>query len=52
MVSSSEPQYKLIIPPYIEWMKKYNHNFMRMWAWELLCWNTEGNREKKPLILR
>jgi len=28
---------------YLEWMKKYNHNFMRMWAWEMVQWNTKPN---------
>ncbi|MBN2410726.1 hypothetical protein JXQ31_03470 [candidate division KSB1 bacterium] len=30
---------------YIHWMKKYNHNFIRLWAWELMNWDTRGNRE-------
>jgi hypothetical protein len=29
-------------PDYLHLMKQYNHNFMRMWAWELLNWDTEG----------
>ena len=28
---------------YLAWMKKYNHNFMRMWAWEMVQWNTKPN---------
>ena len=32
-------------PAYIQWMKKYNHNFFRLWAWELLNWDTGANRE-------
>ena len=27
-------------------MAGYPHNFMRLWAWELLNWDTSGNREK------
>jgi len=30
---------------YIQWMKKYNHNFIRLWTWELLNWDTQSNRE-------
>jgi len=26
---------------YLHWMKEYNHNFIRLWSWELLTWNTE-----------
>ncbi len=33
---------------YLDWMAGYPHNFMRLWAWELLSWNTSGNREKQP----
>ena len=30
-------------PAYLEWMRKLNHNFMRMWAWEMIQWDTRGN---------
>ncbi|MFC2125675.1 DUF6298 domain-containing protein [Bacteroidota bacterium] len=33
-------------PAYIHWMKKSNQNFFRLWAWELLNWDTGANREK------
>lgn len=35
---------------YLQWMKKYNHNFMRLWTWELLNWNTQANHENTPRI--
>lgn len=28
---------------YLEWMKRYNHNFMRMWTWEMVQWDTTRN---------
>ncbi|UCD48811.1 MAG: hypothetical protein JSW27_14900 [Phycisphaerales bacterium] len=28
---------------YLDWMIRYNHNFMRMWAWEMVQWDTRGN---------
>jgi len=28
---------------YLDWMKKYGHNFMRMWAWEMTQWDTKAN---------
>jgi len=31
---------------YLDWMGKYDHNFMRMWAWEMVKWNTQGNNAK------
>lgn len=36
---------------YLEWMKRYNHNFIRLWAWELLNWETKsvGETESQKL---
>ena len=28
---------------YLTWMKQLNHNFMRMWAWEMTQWDTKPN---------
>ncbi|MGC9326200.1 MAG: DUF6298 domain-containing protein, partial [Candidatus Hinthialibacter sp.] len=28
---------------YLDWMVDLNHNFMRMWAWELFSWDTTAN---------
>jgi len=28
---------------YLKWMKGLNHNFMRMWAWEMTQWDTKPN---------
>lgn len=36
---------------YLDFMERYHHNFMRLWAWELLNWNTKGNREEEPKIV-
>lgn len=47
MTSSVYPE-KFDFAGYLKWMKQYNHNFIRLWAWELLNWNTEGNSETKP----
>jgi hypothetical protein len=35
---------------FIEWMKEYNHNFIRLWAWELMSWDTKGNREEDAKV--
>jgi hypothetical protein len=39
---------KFDYPGYIRWIKSLNQNFMRMWAWELLNWDTQGNWENEP----
>jgi hypothetical protein len=31
----------------LDWMQKLNHNFIRMWTWEPVTWNTKANRENK-----
>ncbi|MGB2808089.1 MAG: DUF6298 domain-containing protein [Sedimentisphaerales bacterium] len=31
----------------LNWMQKMNHNFIRMWTWEPVTWNTKANRENK-----
>ncbi|MHB8898115.1 MAG: DUF6298 domain-containing protein [Thermoguttaceae bacterium] len=37
---------------YLDWMAGYHHNFMRLWAWELLTWDTNGNRENEAQLHR
>jgi len=27
---------------HLQWLKQYKHNFIRLWAWELLSWDTQG----------
>lgn len=34
---------------YLNWMAKYDHNFMRLWAWEPTTWNTKANRREALL---
>ncbi len=31
---------------YLDFLETYHHNFFRLWAWDLLTWNTSGNREE------
>jgi hypothetical protein len=49
MVSGQEPE-KFDFPMYLEWMKEYNHNFIRLWTWELMNWNTQANNEEEAKI--
>lgn len=39
-------------PEYIRFLKKYHHNFFRLWAWELLDWDTHGNRDRNAKIYK
>ncbi len=31
---------------FLAMLENHNHNFFRLWAWDLLTWNTSGNREE------
>jgi len=33
---------------YLDYLKAYNHNFYRLWAWELLNWDTHGTQYRYP----
>ena len=39
-------------PAYLDFMVEHNHNFMRLWTWELPTWNTEANRQKRLHYVR
>ncbi len=30
---------------YLEFLRKYDHNFIRLWAWDSVTWDTQANRE-------
>lgn len=36
---------------YLKSLKFYHHNFFRLWAWDLLTLNTQGNMEKNSRLL-
>ncbi|HOJ61980.1 MAG TPA: DUF6298 domain-containing protein [bacterium] len=36
---------------YLDWMQKLNHNFIRLWMWELVWWNTEANSQHTDITL-
>jgi len=46
-IEPKDPPRKFDFKACLDWMEKLNHNFIRMWTWELVSWNTKGNRENK-----
>lgn len=46
----TDPPNRFDYDAYLDWMVDRHHNFFRLWAWELLSWNTRGNREEKALV--
>lgn len=37
---------------WLDFMVSHGHNFMRLWRWELLQWDTTANRQETPQRLR
>lgn len=44
--ADSSPPFDFV--EYLNFLEKYNHNFIRLWRWELLTWETSANREPNP----
>lgn len=38
-----DPPPRFDFDAYLDWMQRLNHNFIRMWAWELVTWDTTAN---------
>ncbi|MEW6235853.1 MAG: DUF6298 domain-containing protein [Candidatus Omnitrophota bacterium] len=49
-MGESDPPAPFDYAAYLDWMKKLNHNFIRLWTWELASWNTTANQENKRLF--
>jgi len=35
-------------PAYLDFLERYDHNFIRLWVWELVNWDTRGNVQELP----
>ncbi|NIR63006.1 MAG: hypothetical protein GWO10_04275 [candidate division Zixibacteria bacterium] len=46
-IGPTDPPPKFDFTACLNWMQKLNHNFIRMWTWEPVTWNTKANRENK-----
>lgn len=46
-MSTDDPPKAFDNEAYLNWMSELNHNFIRLWAWELVDWNTKGNGENR-----
>ncbi|MHC4088222.1 MAG: DUF6298 domain-containing protein [Planctomycetota bacterium] len=46
-IGPKDPPPKFDFTACLRWMKKLNHNFIRLWTWEPVTWNTKANRENK-----
>ncbi|UCG57366.1 MAG: hypothetical protein JSU70_21170 [Phycisphaerales bacterium] len=46
-IGPTDPPPKFDFDACLAWMRGLNHNFIRMWTWELVTWNTKANQENK-----
>ncbi|MHC4555995.1 MAG: DUF6298 domain-containing protein, partial [Planctomycetota bacterium] len=46
-IGPDDPPQQFDFTTYLDWMQRLNHNFIRMWIWEPVTWNTKANNENK-----
>lgn len=46
----TDPPARFDYDAYLDWLAAYPHNFLRLWTWELLNWDTSANRETKATV--
>ncbi len=44
-MSPDDPPEPFDFDEYLIWMDQYNHNFFRLWTWELMAWDTKANEQ-------
>ena len=50
-MSTDDPPEAFDFDGFLNWAKGYNHNFFRLWTWELVQWNTGANSgQANPVI--
>jgi hypothetical protein len=45
-IGPGDPPTPFDFPAYLDFLAKLDHNFIRLWTWEPITWNTERNRRK------
>jgi len=45
-IGPSDPPAKFDFAGYLDFLERHHHNFIRLWTWEPVTWNTERNRRK------
>lgn len=46
-----DPPQQFDFEKYLDWLEAQNHNFIRLWTWELSQWNTANNSQKNETTL-
>jgi len=42
-MGEDEPPQPFDFPGYLDFLQRYGHNFIRLWAWDSVIWNTQAN---------
>jgi hypothetical protein len=46
-IGAGDPPAKFDFDVYLKFLLRYGHNFIRLWTWEPVTWNTKGNGERR-----
>lgn len=47
-MGETDPPLPFDFPAYLDFLAERGHNFIRLWRWELLVWDTRANQEQVP----
>jgi len=47
-MGETDPPAAFDFDAYLNFLTEHGHNFVRLWRWELVSWDTKANREKAP----
>jgi hypothetical protein len=50
-MSLDDPPAAFDFGAYLNFLVEHRHNFIRLWRWELLKWDTAANRQEQPRVL-
>jgi Family of unknown function (DUF6298) len=49
-MGQTDPPQKFNFPVYLNWVKRLNHNFIRLWTWETVTWDTSSVNKQNILL--
>lgn len=50
-MGTTDPPPAFDFDEYLDWMSEFDHNFIRLWTWELVAWDTTANNQTKRHIV-
>jgi len=46
-IGAGDPPARFDFDAYLKFLLRYGHNFIRLWTWEPVTWNTKGNGQRR-----